>query len=117
VLFARVGSARVRLQIDVGFGDAITPSPSEVDFPTLLDFPAPHVRAYPRETVVSEKLEAMVQLSITNSRMKDFYDIAFRLPLRRHLLQSAPNRLPPRQTPLRLRCRGAPWTEVPERTS
>jgi predicted nucleotidyltransferase component of viral defense system len=76
VLSANVAAARIRLQVDVGFGDAITPKATVIDFPTLLDFPAPHLRAYPRETVVAEKLEAMVQLSITNSRMKDFYDVA-----------------------------------------
>jgi predicted nucleotidyltransferase component of viral defense system len=72
---ARVTTARVRLQVDVGFGDAITPEAAVVDFPPLLDFPAPRVRAYPRETVVAEKLEAMVQLGMANSRMKDFYDL------------------------------------------
>ncbi len=71
LLAARVTSARVRLQIDVGFGDAITPSAAEAEFPPLLDFPAPRLRAYPRETVIAEKLEAMVQLGIANSRMKD----------------------------------------------
>lgn len=76
VLFAHVASARVRLQVDVGFGDAITPPATVIDFPALLDFPAPRLRAYPRETVVAEKLEAMVQLGISNSRMKDFYDVA-----------------------------------------
>lgn len=75
-LVARVTNAQVRLQVDVGFGDAITPEASVVEFPPLLDFPAPRVRAYPRETVVAEKLEAMVQLGMANSRMKDFYDIA-----------------------------------------
>lgn len=75
-LVARVTSARVRLQVDVGFGDAITPDASVVEFPPLLDFPAPRLRAYPRETVVAEKLEAMVQLGMVNSRMKDFYDVA-----------------------------------------
>jgi predicted nucleotidyltransferase component of viral defense system len=73
---ARVASARMRLQVDIGFGDVITPDPSIVAFPTLLDFAAPRLRAYPRETVVAEKLEAMVQLGLANSRMKDFYDIA-----------------------------------------
>lgn len=73
---ARITSARVHLQVDVGFGDAITPAPNVVDFPSLLDFPAPRLRAYPRETVVAEKLEAMVQLGMANSRMKDFYDLA-----------------------------------------
>ncbi len=73
---ARVTSAQVRLQIDVGFGDAITPEANLIEFPPLLDLPAPRLRAYPRETVVAEKLEAMVQLGMANSRMKDFYDIA-----------------------------------------
>jgi predicted nucleotidyltransferase component of viral defense system len=75
VVTARVTTARVRLQVDVGFGDAITPEAPTVDFPALLDFPAPRLRAYPRETVVAEKLEAMVQLGLANSRMKDFYDL------------------------------------------
>ncbi len=74
-ILARITTARVRLQIDVGFGDAITPEATLVDFPPLLDFPAPRLRAYPRETVVAEKLEAMVQLGMANSRMKDFYDL------------------------------------------
>jgi len=75
VVIAQVTSARVRLQIDVGFGDAITPNAVAVDFPPLLDFPAPRLLAYPRETVVAEKLEAMVQLGLASSRMKDFYDL------------------------------------------
>ncbi|MCX5742526.1 MAG: nucleotidyl transferase AbiEii/AbiGii toxin family protein [Proteobacteria bacterium] len=66
----------MRLQVDVGFGDAITPEASVVEFPPLLDFPAPRLQAYPRDTVVAEKLEAMVQLGMANSRMKDFYDVA-----------------------------------------
>jgi predicted nucleotidyltransferase component of viral defense system len=72
---ARVTSAQVRLQVDVGFGDAITPEASIVDFPALLDFPSPRLHAYPRETVVAEKVEAMVKLGLANSRMKDFYDL------------------------------------------
>lgn len=68
-------SARLPLQIDIGFGDAITPGPQAVTYPTLLDFPAPQMNAYPRETVVAEKFQAMVQLCIANSRMKDFYDV------------------------------------------
>ncbi|HET7753517.1 MAG TPA: nucleotidyl transferase AbiEii/AbiGii toxin family protein, partial [Anaeromyxobacteraceae bacterium] len=75
-LIARVTTAQVRLQVDVGFGDAITPEAGVVAFPPLLDFPAPRLRAYPRETVVAEKLEAMVHLGLANSRMKDFYDVA-----------------------------------------
>lgn len=72
---ARLGSARIPLQIDVGFGDAVTPRPQEIDYPTLLDFPAPRVSAYPVESVVAEKLQALVALGIVNSRMKDFYDL------------------------------------------
>lgn len=75
-LIARIVTARVRLQVDVGFGDAVTPNAGLVEFPPLLDFPAPRLRAYTRETVVAEKVEAMVQLGIANSRMKDFYDVA-----------------------------------------
>jgi hypothetical protein len=75
-LVARVVKAQVRLQIDVGFGDAITPEAELIDYPVLLDFPPPRLRAYPRETVVAEKLEAMVHLGMANSRMKDFYDLA-----------------------------------------
>ncbi|MDX2053608.1 MAG: nucleotidyl transferase AbiEii/AbiGii toxin family protein [Polyangiaceae bacterium] len=73
---ARVTTAQVRLQVDVGFGDVITPEASVVEFPPLLNFPPPLLRAYPRETVVAEKLDAMVQLGMANSRMKDFYDVA-----------------------------------------
>jgi hypothetical protein len=72
---ALLDKARIPVQIDVGFGDAITPGPVDTPYPTLLDLPAPHLLAYPRETVVSEKLEAIVKLGITNSRMKDFHDL------------------------------------------
>lgn len=74
-LVATLGTARIPLQIDVGFGDAVTPSPERATFPTLLDFPAPVIRAYPAETVVAEKFEAMVSLGIANTRLKDFYDV------------------------------------------
>ncbi|GIW88285.1 MAG: hypothetical protein KatS3mg108_2609 [Isosphaeraceae bacterium] len=72
---AKLGQARIDLQVDVGFGDAVTPPAEEVDFPTILDMDAPRLRAYPRETVVAEKLEALVKLGLANSRMKDFYDL------------------------------------------
>lgn len=68
-------SARVRLQIDVGFGDAVVPSPTKMTIPSLLDFPSPQLKSYPREVVIAEKFQAMVMLGITNTRMKDFYDI------------------------------------------
>ncbi len=69
------GSGKTNVQVDVGFGDSIVPAPDETDFPTLLDFPAPHVRAYRPETVVAEKLHAMVELGMNNSRMKDYFDV------------------------------------------
>jgi len=68
-------NARIPIQIDIGFGDVVTPAPAEAEFPTLLDFPAPKLLAYPRESVIAEKFEAMVKLGIANSRMKDFYDL------------------------------------------
>jgi predicted nucleotidyltransferase component of viral defense system len=72
---ATLERARIPIQIDIGFGDAITPHPNEVSYPSLLGMPSPRLRAYPRETVIAEKLEALVSLGFTNSRMKDFFDI------------------------------------------
>lgn len=74
-LLAYLGRARIPLQIDVGFGDAITPAPEWTPFPVLLDMPEPRIRAYPMATVVAEKLQAMVHLGMANSRMKDFFDL------------------------------------------
>ncbi|MBC8457910.1 MAG: nucleotidyl transferase AbiEii/AbiGii toxin family protein [Deltaproteobacteria bacterium] len=74
-LVANLGKSQIHIQIDIGFGDITTPVAEEVDYPTLLDLPFPRVRAYPKETVISEKLQAMVSLGMPNSRMKDFYDI------------------------------------------
>ena len=76
-LVARIGSTRCALQIDVGFGDAVTPGPQTVTYPTLLgDFPAPTLRVYPVYTVIAEKYQAMVMLGQANSRMKDFFDLS-----------------------------------------
>jgi hypothetical protein len=72
---ATLGQARVTLQVDVGFGGAITPAAQDVEYPTLLDMEPPKLRAYPKETVVAEKLDAMVKLGLANTRMKDFYDL------------------------------------------
>jgi type I restriction enzyme S subunit len=72
---AKLGAARIPMQVDIGFGNAIEPPPTEVDYPTLLDLPAPRIRAYPQEAVVAEKLHAMVVLGERNSRYKDFYDL------------------------------------------
>jgi len=70
-----LGRARLAIQIDVGFGDALTPEPDDVEYPVILDFPAPRLRAYHPATVVAEKLNATVVLGALNSRMKDFYDM------------------------------------------
>lgn len=60
----------------LNFGDIVVPGPSTIEYPTLLDFPAPVLQVYPRETVIAEKLEAIKKLGLLNSRMKDYYDIA-----------------------------------------
>ena len=70
-----LGKARITMQIDVGFGDKVHPGVVRADYPVILDLPAPALRMYPPETVVAEKLEAMVYLGSLNSRMKDFYDV------------------------------------------
>jgi len=67
--------ARIHLQVDIGFGDAVTPEPERIKFPTLLNAPPPKLLAYPRYTMVAEKLETIVRLGMANSRMKDFYDV------------------------------------------
>ncbi|MFQ5755486.1 MAG: nucleotidyl transferase AbiEii/AbiGii toxin family protein [Acidiferrobacterales bacterium] len=72
---AKLAQARIPIQADIGFGDAVTPDAADIEYPTLLDGPPPSIRAYPRETVVAEKYQAMVHLGIANSRMKDFYDL------------------------------------------
>jgi predicted nucleotidyltransferase component of viral defense system len=74
-LDAFLDSARIPVQVDIGFGDAITPGAIEIDYPVILDFATPKLSAYPRETVVAEKFQAMVMLGISNSRMKDFFDL------------------------------------------
>jgi len=74
---AHLGNARIPVQVDIGFGDAVLPSPKVSAFPTLLDHAAPEVLVYPVEVVVAEKLEAVVSLGVTNSRMKDFFDLHF----------------------------------------
>ena len=72
---AMLAGARIPMQIDVGFGNAIEPGAESVEYPTLLGAPAPAIRAYPPEAVVAEKLHAMVLLGERNSRLKDFYDL------------------------------------------
>jgi len=72
---ATLDGARIPVQCDIGFGDAITPEPQHQAYPTLLDLPAPILAVYPLETVIAEKLEAMVKLAGFNSRMKDYFDL------------------------------------------
>jgi hypothetical protein len=69
---ASLDKARVMLQIDIGFGDAVDPSPIDAELPVMLDLPAPKLRTYPSEVAIAEKFQAMVRLGIANSRMKDF---------------------------------------------
>jgi len=71
----RLDSARVHMQIDVGFDDIVHPAPLESELPTILDSPAPRLLCYSRESAIAEKFEAMLKLGELNSRMKDFYDI------------------------------------------
>ena len=75
-LHAFLGTARIPVQVDFGFGDAVTPGPEEARLPTLIDdMPAPFLQTYPQVSAIAEKFESMVQMGIRNSRMKDFYDI------------------------------------------
>jgi len=72
---AALAGARIPITVDIGFGDAVEPGVEDIDLPVLLDMPAPHLRAYPPETVIAEKFHAMVALGRANSRMKDYYDV------------------------------------------
>lgn len=72
---AHLHTAKLPLRIDIGFSDKIFPKPANVDYPTLLDFPSPMLQGYTPETMIAEKLDAVVKLGLANSRMKDFYDI------------------------------------------
>jgi predicted nucleotidyltransferase component of viral defense system len=72
---ATLSGARIPIVVDVGFGDAIEPGAEDIELPVLLDMPSPHLRAYPLETVIAEKLHAMAVLGLANSRMKDYYDV------------------------------------------
>jgi hypothetical protein len=75
-LVGLLGKARCPVQLDVGYGDAVTPGPEETVYPTLLEgLPPPKLKVYPRASVVAEKLEAIVSLGIANSRMKDYFDL------------------------------------------
>ena len=75
LLTARCGTARLPLQVDLGLGDAVWPAPKTCTYPSLLDFPAPRILAYPREAAIAEKMEAIIVLGDRNSRIKDFFDL------------------------------------------
>jgi predicted nucleotidyltransferase component of viral defense system len=72
---AYLEKTRIPVTIDIGFGDAMADATQQLDYPTLLDLPAPNVRAYPPATVIAEKFQAMVALGVLNGRMKDYYDL------------------------------------------
>lgn len=75
-LQGKLDGARIALQVDIGFGDAVTPGPESVNYPVLLDdLPAPQLRTYPKYTVVAEKLHAVCLLGMANTRMKDYFDL------------------------------------------
>lgn len=72
---ASLGPARLRVQVDVGIGDAVVPAPEWLEYPSLLGLPAPRLRSYPPEVVVAEKVHAIATLGSRNSRMRDFFDV------------------------------------------
>ncbi len=77
LISGELAKARCKTQIDIGFGDAVTPGPVDATYPVLLaDLPAPRLRTYPVYTVVAEKLHAIALLGMTNSRMKDYLDLS-----------------------------------------
>jgi len=98
-----LGSTRLALQVDIGFGDAVTPAPEQREYPTLLDHPVPRLWVYPRETFVAEKFEAMVRLGAISSRVKDLWDVtvvARRFAFKGRVLREA--------VAATFRCRGTP---------
>jgi len=92
-LMGYIAEAECRVQIDIGYDDALTLEPELADYPTILDeMPAPQLRVYPVYTVVAEKLEAITSLGMANTRMKDYFDlwvILQRLELDHQLLTEA----------------------------
>lgn len=70
-----LGTARISMQVDVGFGDLVTPPPAEIEYPTLLELPCPKLLAYPRETTLAEKFQVMLHRGLLNSRLRDYFDV------------------------------------------
>ena len=71
----KLGNARLSLQLDFGFGDVVVPGPVWIEYPELLDFGSPHLLSYTAESVIAEKFQALVELELANTRLKDFYDL------------------------------------------
>lgn len=77
MIAGEIAKARCKTQIDIGFGDVVTPGPMDAIYPVLIsDFPAPRLRTYPVYTVIAEKLHAIALLGMTNSRLKDYLDLS-----------------------------------------
>lgn len=76
-LRALLGQAKIALQVDIGFGDIVSPAPYLIDFPSLLNMDSPRILGYPKSSIVAEKVHAMVYLGDMNSRMKDYFDLWF----------------------------------------
>ncbi|KTD61864.1 nucleotidyl transferase AbiEii/AbiGii toxin family protein [Legionella spiritensis] len=75
-LFAELSKARIKIQIDIGYGDVVTPGPIDLNYPVLIsDLPPPKIRTYPIYTVIAEKLHAIALLGMANSRLKDYLDL------------------------------------------
>lgn len=75
-LFGELAKAKIKIQVDIGYGDAVTPGPIDADYPVLLsDLPSPRIRTYPIYTVIAEKLHAIALLGMANSRLKDYLDL------------------------------------------
>ncbi len=74
-LSSTLGNARLKVQVDIGIGDVVTPPSTWLEYPSLLDLPQPRLRVYSPETVVAEKFHAMVLLGLPNSRLRDFFDV------------------------------------------
>ncbi|MEW6737692.1 MAG: nucleotidyl transferase AbiEii/AbiGii toxin family protein [Acidobacteriota bacterium] len=70
-----LGQIKQTLKLDIGFGDAVVPQPTWIDYPEMLNFGKPRILGYSSESVIAEKFQAMIELDITNSRLKDFFDI------------------------------------------
>lgn len=71
----RLGTARISMQIDVGIGDTVVPGPVTMDYPTIIDLPAPRLRGYTRDSMIAEKFHTMALRGILNSRIRDFFDV------------------------------------------